>query len=407
MKTEFSDIKSQLIQAEKMASLGHLIAGIAHEINTPIGAIKATIESVIEKHNDTFALYDQLMDSLSKADRIEVLDFFNRTCFAPSPPYLSTRETRILKKALIKELNALGLSQMSNNMEYIISLNIKSITPDIQKIFSNPKSQLILQLAYRIAIQNKGFETIGTAIEKVTKIIYALKSYSHLEEFEEMIEVDLIENIQIILTLYSNQLKYNIQLHEKFDKIPIIKGFPNDLGQVWTNLIHNALQAMDFDGELKIEVKDNLKYVQVDITDNGNGIPLDLQDKIFEPFFTTKSAGEGTGLGLDIVQKIVNKHGGNVSFVSRPGFTCFSVQIPKMKYIDNEIKQKILNNNAIKLKAEQEKKLMLDKVEKQLEARENITKQMIQKFKSRENLLIKRIEEKDNEIEQLKKRINE
>jgi two-component system NtrC family sensor kinase len=131
-----------------------------------------------------------------------------------------------------------------------------------------------------------------------------------------------------VLTLYHNKIKHGVKVVRKYDKLPLIPCYPDELNQVWTNLIHNALYAMDYKGTLTIHVSHRDGYIVVAFTDTGKGIPDDLQAKIFEPFFTTKPQGEGSGLGLDIVKKIIDKHHGRIEVESQPGNTTFQIILP-------------------------------------------------------------------------------
>jgi signal transduction histidine kinase len=130
------------------------------------------------------------------------------------------------------------------------------------------------------------------------------------------------------LTIYHNQLKHGVEVTKNYQTVPTILCLPDELNQVWTNLIHNAIQAMNNQGELEIAVFPQSDYVVTQITDSGPGIPDPIKARIFEPFFTTKPAGEGSGLGLDIVRKIVEKHQGKIEVESQPGRTTFSVILP-------------------------------------------------------------------------------
>jgi len=137
------------------------------------------------------------------------------------------------------------------------------------------------------------------------------------------------EGIESTLTLLHHELKYGIKIVRKFGELPKIPVYVDELNQVWTNLIHNAVQALGGKGEvtLETEVADD-ETVRVLVIDNGPGIPRDILPRIFEPFFTTKSKGEGTGLGLGIVRRILEKHGGRIEVQSVPGRTCFTVVLP-------------------------------------------------------------------------------
>ncbi|MEL6249415.1 MAG: ATP-binding protein, partial [Cyanobacteria bacterium J06627_15] len=125
-----------------------------------------------------------------------------------------------------------------------------------------------------------------------------------------------------------NQIKYGVTVERHYQDLPQIWCYFDELNQVWTNLIHNALQAMDNRGTLTIEGAAETDGLVVRITDSGSGIPPEVQDRIFQPFFTTKAPGEGSGLGLDIVRRIIEKHHGSISVTSMPGKTTFTVRLP-------------------------------------------------------------------------------
>ena len=155
-----------------------------------------------------------------------------------------------------------------------------------------------------------------------------MKSYARYDHTGQAVKANLIEGLNVVLTLYNNQLKHGIELTTNYQEVPEILCHPDELNQVWTNLIHNAIQAMSNQGRLDIVVFPQAEQIVVQITDSGVGIPAAIQDRIFEPFFTTKGAGEGSGLGLDIVKKIIDKHQGNIMVESQPGQTTFSIFLP-------------------------------------------------------------------------------
>jgi signal transduction histidine kinase len=143
-----------------------------------------------------------------------------------------------------------------------------------------------------------------------------------------MIQSNINEGIKTVLVLYQNQFKQGCEVHLDYGDLPSTLCYPDELNQVWTNLIHNALQAMHNEGELSISTKVQENNILVQFSDNGPGIPDDIQEKVFSSFFTTKPAGEGSGLGLGICKKIVDKHQGDIDFESELGRTTFSVSIP-------------------------------------------------------------------------------
>jgi signal transduction histidine kinase len=144
----------------------------------------------------------------------------------------------------------------------------------------------------------------------------------------QQIESDIIEGIETVLALYNHNIKQGIEVVRNYTEIPKIKCYPDELNQVWTNIISNALQAMEYNGVIEINVFEDKKEVVVSIVNSGPGIPEEIRKVIFEPFFTTKHQGEGTGLGLDIVKKIVIKHNGTIDVESISGKTAFIVRIP-------------------------------------------------------------------------------
>ena len=196
-------------------------------------------------------------------------------------------------------------------------------------LLQDADSENILQVAYQFASVQKSTRTIITATERAAKVVFALKSYARYDRTGEKIQAKIIDGIETVLTLYHNQLKQGVEIVKNYEaNLPAIACYPDELNQVWTNLIHNALQAMDYKGAIAIDVTEFDKNIRVSISDTGQGIPPEIKPKIFDPFFTTKPAGEGSGLGLDIVRKIVDKHNGKIEVESVPGQTTFTVLLP-------------------------------------------------------------------------------
>ena len=163
---------------------------------------------------------------------------------------------------------------------------------------------------------------------RISELVGAIKEYSFMDEAPRQ-EVDIAKGIESTIIIMSHKLKNGIEVVRHYDPdLPRIDSFGSELNQVWTNLIDNAADAMNGKGELRIRTAREGDEVLVEFIDNGMGIPNEIQTRIFDPFFTTKPMGEGTGLGLDTVYRIVRKDRGNVSFVSRPGNTCFRVRLP-------------------------------------------------------------------------------
>jgi two-component system, NtrC family, sensor kinase len=198
-----------------------------------------------------------------------------------------------------------------------------------QSLFKSPKLPHILEMASSFASLLKSGNIIDIAVGRASKIVFALKKFSHSEATEAKTPTNLAESLETVLTIYSNQMKRGIELKCEFASIEPVMAFSDELNQVWTNLIYNALQAMDFVGHLDIRLEKINNEAIISIKDSGGGIPQDIQSKIFDTFFTTKIAGEGTGLGLSITKKIIEKHDGRIEFESIIGQgTTFKVFLP-------------------------------------------------------------------------------
>jgi signal transduction histidine kinase len=169
---------------------------------------------------------------------------------------------------------------------------------------------------------------IEASTGRISELVQAIKEYSYMDQMPEQ-EIDIHQGIESTLIMLKFQLKKSINVKREFDKtLPRLCAHGSELNQVWTNLIDNAIDAMDGKGELRIRTSRELDTLLVEIIDSGPGIPENVKPHIFEPFFTTKGVGEGTGLGLDTAYRIVRSHRGEITFDSRPGRTCFQVRLP-------------------------------------------------------------------------------
>jgi len=204
------------------------------------------------------------------------------------------------------------------------------VAPELRGLVGDKSLAPLAGYLREVAFLARTAGTIRTAIGSIRRIVGALKRYSRLDE-APLERVDVHAGIEDTLVILSHQLKYGengVNVERSFGSLPAITAYVGELNQVWTNLIHNAIQAMDGRGEILIETKAEKRDVIVAIEDTGPGIPTDVAARIFEPFFTTKAKGEGTGLGLSICARIVEKHGGTIRVDSRPGRTRFEVRLP-------------------------------------------------------------------------------
>jgi two-component system, NtrC family, sensor kinase len=319
-------MQSQLFHSEKMAELGQMVAGIAHEINTPLGAIRSSVNNIARFLNQTLMQLPDFFDVLSKEQRNHFSALLQKSLQSESP--LTAKEERKLKRILIRQLKAHSIEKPVLVADTLVDMRIYNDIEPFLSLLTISESPIILQTAYKLSGLQRSTNTIETAVARASKVIFALKNYARYDHIGERIQTDIIEGIETILTLYHNQIKPGIELCKHYSELPLVLCYPDELNQVWTNLIHNALQAMDYKGTLTIEAKRQDEQIIVKITDSGIGIPLEVKPKIFTPFFTTKPPGEGSGLGLDIVKKIIEKHQGDITVESQPGKTTFCVSLP-------------------------------------------------------------------------------
>ncbi|MEG3898305.1 MULTISPECIES: ATP-binding protein [unclassified Microcoleus] len=328
LKTALENLQTtqeELIQSEKMAALGQLVAGVAHELNTPLGAIRSSAGNMTKFLGQTLTNLPSLFQSLSPAESEKFGELLYRSL--QKDMTLTAKEERKLKRALISQLEGEDIDEADDIADTLVDMGIYE-ADDFLSMLQNVDRDRILEMAYKLSEIQRGTQTINTAADRASKVVFALKTYARYDSSETMVQSNITEGIETVLTLYQNNLRHGVEVIRNFQKIPPVMCYVDQLNQVWTNLIHNALQAMDNKGTLTLDIVQEGNYIKVGVTDSGKGIPPEVMPKIFAPFFTTKPPGEGSGLGLDIVRKIVDKHHGKIEVESVPGQTTFTVVLP-------------------------------------------------------------------------------
>jgi two-component system NtrC family sensor kinase len=324
---QLQDTQNQLIQSEKLAALGQLVASIAHEINNPLGAIRSSSDNIAHFLEDELESVPEFFQQLSPRQQQFFLMLLRQSKKQKSR--LSTKEKRQLRRTLIAQLNAHHIADAETMAALLVDIEVYDGLETVLPFLKESKSEDILTKVYQIITSKKSIRNIITATDQAAKVVFALKSYARYDATGEKLKTNIIDGIETALILYQNQFKQGVEVVRYYeDSLPSILCYPDELNQVWTNLIHNALQAMNNQGTLTINVTRHQARVVVSLTDSGAGIPVENQSKIFEPFFTTKPIGKGSGLGLYIVKKIVDKHEGTIEVQSIPGKTTFTVSLP-------------------------------------------------------------------------------
>lgn len=233
-----------------------------------------------------------------------------------------------MKRKLILQLEEYNIEEADIVADTLVDMGIYNKIEQFLSLLQSPDSEGILDIAYKLSNLHQSSQIIEMASQRASKVVFAMKSFARHNNTGEKVRANITDGIENVLTLYNSKLKHDIEVIKHYTPLPPILCYADELNQVWTNIIHNALQAMDYKGTFKIELKNIKNKAIISITDSGNGIADNIKNKIFEPFFTTKPTGEGCGLGLDIVKNIIDKHDGNIAVESQPGETTFTVYLP-------------------------------------------------------------------------------
>jgi signal transduction histidine kinase len=323
--------ESMLVQNEKMASLGTLAAGLAHELNNPAAAIQRSTAQL----RDALSEWQRTTTELgahSDTHQTEVVhalhEMIMKRAAAPAvfnPLILSDQETD-----LEEWLEDQGVEPAWEFAPVLVSLgwDRDELERMIEPFSTTQRAVVLGWLASTSSVYSLLGE-VGTSAEAISEIVKAVKSYSYLDQ-APIQDVDVRESLETTLIILRPKIKAGIRITRVYaDDLPHIEAYGGELNQVWTNIIDNAIGAMQGQGELVLRTQTKDGDVVVEIIDNGPGIPPDVQRRIFDPFFTTKGPGVGTGLGLHVAYNIItHKHHGQIQVTSRPGETRFRVVLP-------------------------------------------------------------------------------
>jgi signal transduction histidine kinase len=326
------DVEGQLRQQEKLAALGKMSAGLAHELNNPAAAGKRAANALKERFTSVQNLAAQLnQHCLTK----EQLKFLAEVQLGAISYVTNSHQFDPLTQSDKEDELTDWLENHDVTKAWQLAPTLVNFGIDLQKLAqiksildSQSLNDVLIWLEASLATSGL-INEVEQSTTRISELVKAVKGYTYMDT-APLQEVDIHEGIDNTLLILSHKLKQGIVVTKDYARtIPLINAYGNELNQVWTNLIDNAIDAMGGKGELKIRTFQDSNCAISEIVDNGAGIPPAIQSRIFEPFFTTKGVGEGTGLGLEIAYRIVvNRHGGNIDFESEPGKTCFRVYLP-------------------------------------------------------------------------------
>lgn len=327
------ETESLLRQSEKMAQLGVLVAGIAHELNNPAAAVKTGAAHLKQALDDLEVARDRLdACSLDGKQRAGLMDTTRKLLMAPLPfSQLDALAMSDRESDLLDVLEARGVEDAWKLVPALAEMGLEATTlEELAGMFAPENLAPVLEWVVARHTAYSLLEEIGQGTAQISDIVQALKTYSYLDR-APVLNVDIHEGLDHTLLILRNKIKRGINVRREYaDDLPLIEGYGSELNQVWTNIIHNAVDALDGQGEITLRTRRVEGGICVEIEDNGPGIPAEVQPRVFEPFFTTKPPGQGTGMGLDISYNIVTlKHGGEITFESEPGRTVFRVWLPE------------------------------------------------------------------------------
>jgi signal transduction histidine kinase len=334
MTTRVRNFTSQELQNEKMMALGKLSAGLAHELNNPASAIVRGSASLLQHLKLAPETFKKVMAIRVSEEAVTLVSGQLFTILSRGEkPHLTMMQRSSKEDDLLDWMDEYDIDNVQEVAENFVDFGFTTDDLDgFKKMMPNESMSAVFNWINNNLVTERMVMDIEEASRRIAGLVSSVKNFTHMDQGHGKQYADIHNGIRSTLTMLQYKVrKGNIVLEEDFDNsLPEVNAMIGELNQVWTNLIDNALDAMEINGKgvLLIKTRRDKDCVEVTIGDNGPGIPDELKSQIFDPFFTTKEVGKGTGLGLDVVTRIVKQHNGSIKVNSRPGKTEFIVEFP-------------------------------------------------------------------------------
>jgi signal transduction histidine kinase len=332
MSNRVRDFSRSRHQNEKLMALGKLSAGLAHELNNPSAAIirsAADLSEMLKLLPEKFAALQKVALNEEQLTYLGQL-ILEKTALMDEPIHESLLEKTSREDGMVEWMEDFEINNGYELAELLTELGFDSDDlEDLAGIIPEGRQEVLEWIESQLTSFSTARQ-IREAGKRISSLVASIKAYSHMDRSQEKDEMVVHEGLKNTLQILQHKIrKQNIKVSLEFDPtLPAIKGSPGELNQIWTNLIDNAIDAMETGGNLIIATRQEHQKVIVELTDNGSGIPAEIKDQIFDPFFTTKDVGKGSGLGLEIVKNIVDDHLGEIELETKPGKTTFRILFP-------------------------------------------------------------------------------